>query len=90
VAQFYGAKTWKILYQTDVLLPLPGVDSSERPQLSNHLIRMGYRSPCECWGVDVVTQMVNPDLSAGYGTSFLDNMTVRVNLTIGDYTVGSL
>ena len=89
-AEFSQSKTWKILYQTDVLLALPGDDSSERPQISNHLIRMGYRSPCECWGLDVVTQMVNPDLSAGFGTSFLDNMTVRVNLTIGDYTVGSL
>ena len=89
-AQILSTKTWNILYQSDVLLPLPGDDSSERPQISNHLIRMGYRSPCDCWGVDVITQMVNPDLSAGFGTSFLDNMTVRVNLTIGDYTVGSL
>ena len=84
------SKTWKILYQTDVLLPRPDDDSSARPLLSNHLIRTGYQSPCECWGVDLVAQITNPDLSAGSGTGFLDNMTMRVNLTIGDYTLGSL
>jgi len=83
------SKTWKVLYQADVLLPRLSDDSSDRPQLSNHLIRMGYHSPCECWGAEVVAQIANPDLSAGFGTSFLDNMTVRVNLTIGDYSLGS-
>ena len=89
-AQLSHSKTWKILYQTDILLPRPGDDSSARPVFSNHLIRTGYQSPCECWGVDLVAQMTNPDLSAGFGTSLLDNMTMRVNFTIGDYTLGSL
>ena len=84
-----STQSWKLLYQTDVLLPKPGDDSSAGTRFGTHLVRAGYQSPCECWGIDIIAQMAHPDGSAGSDMGFFDNMTMRVNLTIGDYTVGS-
>ena len=44
-------------YGVTALLPLPedpGVVESDRPYITEHIFRMNYRSPCNCWGLGAV------------------------------------
>lgn len=93
---------WRVTYRADILFPRPVepdlarnghedllLEQSDRPRLSHQLLELAYTSNCDCWGFQLSAQQALPELSAGNNSGIFDNVRVKLDFTIGGYSLGS-
>ncbi|MEK7704403.1 MAG: hypothetical protein AAB426_05545 [Myxococcota bacterium] len=79
-------------YEDRLLLRLEDATADvNRPSFQSHGLTIAYRSPCDCWAIEVrATTTPLPTANAGVLSEQLTGARrITFNFAIGDYRVGS-